>query len=527
MPHESAQRELSNTSPASLHIAGDTAPTFAQLGVPDKLVYALKAEGKRTAFPIQADTLPDSLNGRDILGRGRTGSGKTLAFCLPMITRIGNGSAQHMISEDLQDAQSDARADGNTKSSNTKNAKSIAQPVGLILAPTRELANQIDDVLAPLAARFGIRSAAVYGGVRYDRQIRKIAHAGIVVACPGRLEDLIRKEAISLERVGCVVIDEADEMADMGFIEPVTRILEQVHNSAQKMLFSATLDHGVDELVHRFLHNPRVHHVDDVDAPVVSMTHHVFMVSAKEKPAIVTALASGQSKRILFTRTKFQAQRLAQELIDAGIPAAQLHGDLNQSQRDRNLQAFEQGHARVLVATDVAARGIDVSDVELVVQVDPPQDSKSFTHRSGRTARAGQSGHVVTLVLPYQRRYTRRLMAQAGIHAKPKHITYSDHELIELVGPLAPKEYGWQLPQLQRKPKVNLHKDKTSSRKSSSRGHRGSNKRGATAHQHEPRNRAERRARQFADRKHGGKAHNTSHHKPASRRSPFRAQHHR
>lgn len=539
VPQEFAQREQQDAPSQSLQISGEQAPTFAQLGVPDKLVYALKADGKRTAFPIQADTLPDALNGRDVLGRGRTGSGKTLAFCLPMITRIANGSALRMLDTEIQKG---AATVAPSKATSSK-SKHIARPYGLILAPTRELANQIDEVLAPLAARFGIRSAAVYGGVRYDRQIRKIAHAGIVVACPGRLEDLIRKDAIALDRVGCVVIDEADEMADMGFIEPVTRLLEQVHQSAQKMLFSATLDHGVDALVERFLHNPRVHHVDEADAPVATMTHHVFIVSPKEKNTIITALASGISKRILFTRTKFQAQRLAQYLIDHGIPAAQLHGDLNQSQRDRNLQAFERGQARVMVATDVAARGIDVSDVELVVQVDPPQDSKSFTHRSGRTARAGQSGHVVTLALPNQRRYTRRLMAQAGIHVKPVNISFSDRELVELVGTVAEKEYGWQLPVLQRIPRAHLYKGQGSKKRSSAQAQnehkRRANTRRANAHhghrsesehQNQPRNRAERRAQQFAGKQHErgaqGARHNTQHRKRISKRAPFNASRH-
>ena len=544
MPQQFAQREQQDAPSQSLQISGEQAPTFAQLGVPDKLVYALKADGKRTAFPIQADTLPDALNGRDVLGRGRTGSGKTLAFCLPMITRIANGSALRMLDTEIQQG---AATVAPSKATSSK-SKHIARPYGLILAPTRELANQIDEVLAPLAARFGIRSAAVYGGVRYDRQIRKIAHAGIVVACPGRLEDLIRKDAIALDRVGCVVIDEADEMADMGFIEPVTRLLEQVHQSAQKMLFSATLDHGVDTLVERFLHNPRVHHVDEADAPVATMTHHVFIVSPKEKNTIVTALASGVSKRILFTRTKFQAQRLAQYLIDHGIPAAQLHGDLNQSQRDRNLQAFERGQARVMVATDVAARGIDVSDVELVVQVDPPQDSKSFTHRSGRTARAGQSGHVVTLALPNQRRYTRRLMAQAGIHVKPVNISFSDRELVALVGAVAEKEYGWQLPALQRTPRVQLYKGSGSKKRSKNRTqsghkhyantHRADTHRANTHRGHhseserhgQPRNRAERRAQQFAGKQHEHGAqkvrHNTQHRKRISKRAPFNASRH-
>lgn len=284
----------------------------------------------------------------------------------------------------------------------------MPHPRGLVLAPTRELANQINDVLMPLAQIYGINTTTVYGGVRYARQIRDLqAGADIVVACPGRLEDLIEQGALTLDKVEVAVIDEADEMADMGFLPPVKRLLGQISFDAQIMLFSATLDHGVDEVVETFLSDPKVHSVDSATATVDEMTHHVFKTTQGNRHELVRTLASGKGRRILFTRTKFQTQKLAKDLTQNGIPAAELHGNLSQNQRDRNLAAFNSGDVNVMVATDVAARGIDVSGVELVVQVEPPEDPKSFLHRSGRTARAGHSGDVVTIILPNQRRRTR------------------------------------------------------------------------------------------------------------------------
>ena len=315
-----------------------------------------------------------------------------------------------------------------------------------MLAPTRELANQINDVLMPLAHTFGMNTTTVYGGVKYIHQIRDLkAGADIVVACPGRLEDLLRQQALTLSSVEVVVIDEADEMADMGFLPPVKRLLEQISPDAQHMLFSATLDHGVDEVVNTFLHDPKVHEVDSATAEPDLMTHHVFETTRGDKHELVRMLASGEGRRILFTRTKFQAKKLAKNLTQNGIPAAELHGNLNQNQRDRNLAAFDSGDVRVMVATDVAARGIDVGGVELVVQVEPPADPKSFVHRSGRTARAGKAGDVVTLVLPEQRRETRRLLNQAGIKTKMIEVTHDSPEVLELVGDRAERVDGWSL----------------------------------------------------------------------------------
>ena len=422
--------------------------TFAELGVPGPLVRVLAADGKKTAFPIQADTLPDSLAGRDVLGRGRTGSGKTLAFSIPLVARLGEVDAddyenmsqfRHEVEQVRKGHAEERRADD-----------FLPHPRGLVLAPTRELANQINDVLMPLAQIYGMTTTTVYGGVRYARQIRDLrAGADIVVACPGRLEDLLEQHALTLEKVEVAVIDEADEMADMGFLPPVKRLLGQVSFDAQIMLFSATLDHGVDEVVNTFLTDPKVHSVDSATAAVDEMTHHVFETTQGDRHELVRTLASGKGRRILFTRTKFQTQKLAKDLTKNGIPAAELHGNLSQNQRDRNLAAFESGDVNVMVATDVAARGIDVSGVELVVQVEPPEDPKSFLHRSGRTARAGHSGDVVTIVLPNQRRRTRRMLHEAGLKIKPIEVTHDSPEVLELVGEPAEPRFGWTLEQSQ------------------------------------------------------------------------------
>lgn len=418
--------------------------TFGELGVPGPLVRVLAADDKKTAFPIQADTLPDSLAGRDILGRGRTGSGKTLAFSIPLVTRLGSYDSLGEIA--MEEFRKEIKRRKKASLEERRADDFLPHPRGLVLAPTRELANQINDVLMPLAHTFGMNTTTVYGGVKYIHQIRDLkAGADIVVACPGRLEDLLRQQALTLSSIEVVVIDEADEMADMGFLPPVKRLLEQISPDAQHMLFSATLDHGVDEVVNTFLHDPKVHEVDSATAEPDLMTHHVFETTRGDKHELVRTLASGTGRRILFTRTKFQAKKLAKNLTQNGIPAAELHGNLSQNQRDRNLAAFDSGDVRVMVATDVAARGIDVGGVELVVQVEPPADPKSFVHRSGRTARAGKSGDVVTLVLPEQRRETRRLLNQAGIKTKMIEVTHDSPEVLELVGDRAERVDGWSL----------------------------------------------------------------------------------
>ncbi|MDO9063022.1 MAG: DEAD/DEAH box helicase [Microbacterium sp.] len=388
----------------------ESTATFAQLGVPAPLVASLAAGGVTEPFPIQTDTLPDTLAGRDVLGRGRTGSGKTIAFALPLIARLAGELAG--------------------------GSRRAGHPIGLVLAPTRELATQINATLAPLAAAYGLTTTTVFGGVNQSRQVSALrAGVDIVVACPGRLEDLMQQGAAHLDAVEITVIDEADHMADLGFLPGVTRILSKTPRHGQRLLFSATLDNGVDKLVQRFLTNPVMHSVDDETSPVETMTHHVFSVSgADAKKDLVRVLASGKGRRILFLRTKHHAKKLAQQLTASGIPAVDLHGNLSQNARDRNLAAFSAGDVRVLVATDVAARGVHVDSVELVVHVDPPTEHKAYLHRSGRTARAGSDGDVVTVVLPEQRRDVEQMLRKADIAARPQQVTPTSAEVVDLVG---------------------------------------------------------------------------------------------
>lgn len=410
--------------------------TFAQLGVPQPLVEVLRADGKNTAFPIQQATLPDSLQGANILGRGRTGSGKTLAFSIPLVARLA---------ENFVDLINSGRASRKNKN---RKEDDVPAPHAMILAPTRELVHQIDDVIAPLAAAYGMKTVTVYGGVRYKQQMALLKQgAQIVVACPGRLEDLLRQGALTLEKVMVSVLDEADEMADMGFLPAVTRLLEQTDPNGQRMLFSATLDKQVATIVNRFLPNALVHAVDDADSQVDTMTHYVFGVSAADKYEVLRKLASGKKRSIFFTRTKYQAKNMAKKFVQQGIPAVDLQGNLSQNQRDRNMSVFASGDVRVLVATDVAARGIDISDVALVVQTEPPEDPKSFLHRSGRTARAGELGNVVTLVLPNQKRMAHTMLRRAGINAKAQDVKADSPILQEIVGDLADLQEGWSMPE--------------------------------------------------------------------------------
>jgi len=382
------------------------AASFADLGVSAKLVKTLAAADIAEPFPIQEATLPDALAQRDVLGRGETGSGKTLAFSIPMVQLL----------------------DGV--------ARKPGKPSGLILAPTRELATQIANTITPLAAVCGLRVTTAFGGAPVNRQIRALA-AGtdILVACPGRLEDLMRQRAVALDAVRITVLDEADHMADLGFLVPVTRILAATAESGQRLLFSATLDNGVNTLVKRFLHNPVAHSVREADTPVPAMTHQVFEVAGAEaKRELVRVLAAGHGRRILFMRTKHHAARLAKQLTNTGIAATTLHGNLSQAARDRNLSAFSSGAARVLVATDIAARGVHVDDVELVVHVDPPAEHKAYLHRSGRTARAGSAGDVVTLVLPEQRKDLTMLLRKADINVQPQRVVPHSDAVVALVG---------------------------------------------------------------------------------------------
>jgi superfamily II DNA/RNA helicase len=386
------------------------APTFAALGVPAVLDRTLAGQGIEAPFPIQAATLPDTLAGRDVLGRGRTGSGKTLAFAIPLVARLDAAGAAVV--------------------------RAPRRPLGLVLAPTRELATQINATVEPLARAAGLTTTVIYGGVSQMRQERALnAGVDIVIACPGRLEDLGRQRLVDLSHVQVTVLDEADHMADLGFLPVVRRLLDGTPKDGQRLLFSATLDNGVDTLVKRYLHNPLTHSVDEPRAAVTTMEHHVFVApDAGAKKNLIHALAAGQGRRVLFMRTKHHAKRLAKQLTQAGIPAVDLHGNLSQNARDRNLADFASGNVRVLVATDVAARGVHVDDVELVVHVDPPAEHKSYLHRSGRTARAGSEGAVVTVALPEQQQEVRQLLRHAGVKVEFQTVTASSPAVEELVG---------------------------------------------------------------------------------------------
>ncbi|HHW82435.1 MAG TPA: DEAD/DEAH box helicase, partial [Actinomycetales bacterium] len=362
--------------------------TFARLGVPSILSDALARRGITTPTPIQAATLPDSLAGRDVLGRGKTGSGKSYAFLLPVVARL----------------VADRRR------------PQARQPRALILAPTRELASQLAESLAPLAAAAGLTHHTVYGGVGQNPQVAALSRGvDILIACPGRLLDLMGQGHADLGSIEITVIDEADHMADMGFLPMVRRILDRTPARGQRMLFSATLDAGVEVLVKRYLHQPVIHEADSEHSPVGTMDHHVLRVASDHRVAVVAEIASAPGRTIVFTRTKYGAKKLTKQLIASGVPAVELHGNLGQGARTRNLDAFQTGAVRTLVATDIAARGIHVDEVALVVHADPPTEHKAYLHRSGRTARAGNSGTVITLMTPEQRSDVRSLMKAARI----------------------------------------------------------------------------------------------------------------
>jgi superfamily II DNA/RNA helicase len=359
--------------------------TFASLGVPASLAAALTAAGIDTPFPIQAAVLPDALAGADILGRGRTGSGKTLAFCIPLVARLAGGHT------------------------------SAGRPRGLVLVPTRELASQVRDVLRPLAKTAGLSTATIFGGTPQRPQVKALHNrVDIVVACPGRLADLIDQGHCHLGDVEVSVVDEADHMADLGFLPAVRRLLAATPPEGQRMLFSATLDNAVDVLVRRFLSHPAEHAVDPPEAPA-PIVHHLLTVAPADRTAVTAALAGGGHRSLIFTRTKHGARKLARQLTAAHIAAAELHGNLTQPARERNLASFASGAVRVLVATDIAARGIHVDGIDLVIHADPPAEHKAYLHRSGRTGRAGAAGVVVTLQTPAQAADVRVLMRKARI----------------------------------------------------------------------------------------------------------------
>jgi superfamily II DNA/RNA helicase len=388
---------------------------FSQLPLPAALVAALDAAGVTEPFPIQAATLPDSLAGRDVLGRGRTGSGKTLAFGLPLLARTAATVEQ------------------------TGRRAEAKRPLALVLVPTRELAGQVSEALDPYAKALRLRITSVVGGASITRQSAALrTGAEVLVATPGRLADLIERQACALDRVAITVLDEADQMADMGFLPQVTRLLEQVRPDGQRMLFSATLDRNVDRLVKRFLSNPVSHSVDPSSATVTTMEHHVLHVDEGTKRAVIAEIAARQGGVIMFVGTKRGADRLTKHLLGQGVRAVALHGGKSQPQRNRALDQFRSGTADALVATNVAARGIHIDGLDLVVNVDPPTEAKDYLHRGGRTARAGESGTVVTLVLPEQRRENARLMTTAGIRPQTARVRPGDPELIRITGARKP-----------------------------------------------------------------------------------------
>ena len=379
---------------------------FAALGLSDRLVERLARDGITDPFPIQVAAIPDALAGRDVLGRGRTGSGKTLAFGLPLVSRLADG---------------------------TKPAS--RRPRALVLVPTRELAMQVSDALEPFVHVTGIRHRLVAGGLSYEPQISSLAKGvHLLVATPGRLADLMERGAVELDDVEVAVLDEADHMADMGFLPEVTAILDALPAGGQRLLFSATLDRGVDDLVARYLVDPVTHSTDEAQAAVTTMSHHVLLIDPQEKKALTAELAGREGRVIVFARTQLGADRIAGELRAKGVLAASLHGGLTQAIRNRVLGAFRDGRVSVLVATDVAARGIHVDDVGLVVQVDPPRDHKDYLHRAGRTARAGERGAVVMLALPHQRTMVTRIIEGAGADAITARVSPGDATMKALGG---------------------------------------------------------------------------------------------
>ena len=396
--------------------------SFRDLGIAPALANALSAQGITQPFPIQIATLPDALAGHDILGRGQTGSGKTLAFSLALLTNISNKVARPH------------------------------KPLALILTPTRELAQQIDEVLRPLARAVGHESVVIAGGMPYAKQITAMRKAtAILVATPGRLIDLLNKNEVQLDQLQITVLDEADQMADMGFLPVVKEILDQAHLDGQRLLFSATLDRGVDSLVRQYLKNPKTHSLQNDRASVSTMEHHVLQMHPGDKDDITSQIAARNGKTILFVKTQRGADRLADKLANAGVPVGALHGGKSQAVRTRTLALFKEQENSALVATDVAARGIHVDGISLVVHVDLPQDHKDYLHRSGRTARAGESGTVVTLSSSKNQRAVSGLLARAGVTPKFHDVRPLDEKLMVLTGAQEPTGIPYVPPIMERK----------------------------------------------------------------------------
>jgi superfamily II DNA/RNA helicase len=407
-----------------------TGPDFSALGLPGPLVRTLARQGITEPFEIQSATVPDALAGRDVLGRGQTGSGKTLAFGLPLLTRLARDAAA------VEPAAGGPAAGSAT---GARRRPRPGRPRGLILVPTRELAMQVADALIPLGKTVGVFLKTAVGGVPYDRQVEALRRGvDVLVATPGRLADLIERGECSLAGVEITVLDEADQMADLGFLPAVTELLAQTPATGQRLLFSATLDGDVDELVRRFMTDPVTHSTAPPVATVSTMDHHLLLIPPADKFPVAASIAARPGRTIIFVRTQLAVDRLAAQLAEVGVRAGALHGGKHQRVRTRTLAEFREGRMDVLVATDVAARGIHVEGVSLVLHMDPPRDPKDYLHRAGRTARAGESGMVATLVLPKQRKSTLAMLQKVGVTPEQTRVRAGDAALTEMVGARTP-----------------------------------------------------------------------------------------
>ena len=422
LPREKVSTEKVSSKTAmsddTAEVALDTASsTWAELGVSTELLSTLKRQGIDTPFPIQAKTLPDAISGRDVLGRGQTGSGKTLAFGLAMVTRLAHRKA------------------------------SAKHPLGIVLVPTRELAMQVTDALMPYAQAVELDIRLIAGGMPYAKQIDALKRGvPIVVATPGRLNDLVEQGHINLSKIEITILDEADQMCDMGFMPQIVEVLDMTKPDSQRLLFSATLDKDVDKIVRKYLHDPVEHATNSGKASVKTMTHYLFITYSEDKPTILAEIGSRKGKTMFFARTQAGVDRIAKDLAHKGVPAGALHGGKTQAVRTRTLNAFKEGLTNVLVATDVAARGIHVDGVSLVVHIDPPNDHKDYLHRAGRTARAGETGKVVTMIGPRQQKAVTAMTSRAGVDPEVVKVKPMSKELVAITGAKEPTGIAWKPP---------------------------------------------------------------------------------
>ena len=422
LPREKPSTERVSSKSAmsedSAEVSLDTASsTWAELGVSTDLLSTLKRQGIDSPFPIQAKTLPDAISGRDVLGRGQTGSGKTLAFGLAMVTRLAHRRA------------------------------TAKHPLGIVLVPTRELAMQVTDALMPYAQAVELDIRLIAGGMPYAKQIDALKRGvPIVVATPGRLNDLVEQGHINLSKIEITILDEADQMCDMGFMPQIVEVLDMTKPNSQRLLFSATLDKDVDKIVRKYLHDPVEHATNSGKASVKTMTHYLFITYSEDKPAILAEIGSRKGKTMFFARTQAGVDRIAKDLANKGVPAGALHGGKTQAVRTRTLNAFKEGITDVLVATDVAARGIHVDGVSLVVHIDPPNDHKDYLHRAGRTARAGETGAVVTMIGPRQQKAVTAMTSRAGVDPEVVKVKPMSKELVAITGAKEPTGIAWKPP---------------------------------------------------------------------------------